>query len=104
MLTGTPEQLGMDPVDVLSFLFMLGSLELGRDYSTTSLTATQKQMLVDLEDFGIVYTHSNDPTGFYPTRLSTTLTSDAGALLVSPMTSNSTDLAESTAAKGGYII
>lgn len=94
----------MDPVDVLSFLFMLGSLELGQDYSTASLTATQKQMLIDLEDFGIVYTHANDPTRFYPTRLSTTLTSDAGALLVSPMTGNSADLSESTAAKGGYII
>jgi transcription initiation factor TFIIH subunit 4 len=90
----------MDTVDVLSFLFMLGSLELGQDYSTVSLTATQKQMLIDLEDFGIVYTHAHDPTRFYPTRLSTTLTSDAGALLVS----NSTDPTENSSGKEGYII
>lgn len=75
----------MDPVDVLSFLFMLGSLELGQDYSTASLTPTQSQMLDDLSDFGIVYRHSNDSSRFYPTRLATTLTSDAGALLASPV-------------------
>lgn len=91
----------MDQVDVLSFLFMLGSLELGQDYSTASFTATQKQMLEDLEDFGIVYTHKGDRSRFYPTRLSTTLTSDAGALLVS---SDNTELTESNAAQGGYII
>ena len=71
----------MDPVDVLSFLFMLGSLELGQDYRTANLTATQRQMLEDLTDFGIVYRSSRDSTRFYPTRLATTLTSDAGALL-----------------------
>ena len=70
----------MDRVDVLSFLFMLGSLELGQDYSKATLTPTQLQMLEDLSDFGIVY-HSNPrSTRFYPTRLATTLTSDAGAL------------------------
>ncbi|KAI9729700.1 MAG: RNA polymerase II transcription factor B 52 kDa subunit [Cirrosporium novae-zelandiae] len=73
-------QLQMDPVDVLSFLFMLGSLELGQGYSKASLTATQKQMLDDLADYGIIYQHSNSSSRFYPTRLATTLTSDAGAL------------------------
>lgn len=70
----------MDPVDVFSFLFMLGSLELGQDYSKTTLTPTQIQMLVDLGDFGIVYQPSTTSSRFYPTRLATTLTSDAGAL------------------------
>ena len=70
----------MDPVDVLSFLFMLGSLELGQDYSKATLTPTQHQMLDDLGDFGIVYQSSPKATRFYPTRLATTLTSDASAL------------------------
>lgn len=45
----------MDPIDVLHFLFMLGSLELGQDYSTSMLTDTQHMMLEDLRDYGIVY-------------------------------------------------
>jgi transcription initiation factor TFIIH subunit 4 len=47
--------LQMDPVDVLHFLFMLGSLELGQDYSTSMLTDTQHFMLEDLRDYGIVF-------------------------------------------------
>ncbi|MCJ1256570.1 RNA polymerase II transcription factor B 52 kDa subunit [Lignoscripta atroalba] len=74
------EKLRMDPVDVLSFLFMLGSLELGQDYSKATLTPTQLQMLEDLGDFGIIYQSSPSSSRFYPTRLATTLTSDAGAL------------------------
>jgi transcription initiation factor TFIIH subunit 4 len=102
----TTSQLGMEPVEVLSFLFMLGSLELGQDYSTASLTATQSQMLDDLSDFGIVYRHANDTSRFYPTRLATTLTSDAGALLASPVTST-TSLTLNPVQQGpakGYII
>jgi transcription initiation factor TFIIH subunit 4 len=64
----------MDQDDMLAFLFMLGSLELGQDYSTGHLTQTQQMMLDDLTDFGIVY-RPKDSTRFYPTRLATTLTS-----------------------------
>ncbi|KAL8861482.1 MAG: hypothetical protein Q9178_002006 [Gyalolechia marmorata] len=74
------EELGMDRVDVLSFLFMLGSLELGQGYSKANLTETQLQMLLDLGDFGIIYQDTPDSDSYYPTRLATTLTSDAGAL------------------------
>ncbi|MCJ1362485.1 RNA polymerase II transcription factor B 52 kDa subunit [Acarospora aff. strigata] len=74
------ETLNMDPVDVLSFLFMLGSLELGQDYNKATLTPTQIQMLDDLGDFGIIYQTGPSSSRFYPTRLATTLTSDAGAL------------------------
>ena len=73
-------QLAMDSVDILSFLFMLGSLELGQAYSKANLTPTQTQMLHDLGDFGIVYNSPPPTTHFYPTRLATTLTSDASAL------------------------
>ncbi|KAI9828028.1 MAG: RNA polymerase II transcription factor B 52 kDa subunit [Thelocarpon impressellum] len=74
------EGLHMDSVDVLSFLFMLGSLELGQDYSLDKLTPTQIHMLEDLGDYGIIYRRKSSSRRFYPTRLATTLTSDAGAL------------------------
>jgi transcription initiation factor TFIIH subunit 4 len=70
----------MDSVDVLSFLFMLGSLELGRAYSITTLTESQNQMVGNLVDFGLVYIPPSTSTQFFPTRLATTLTSDASAL------------------------
>jgi transcription initiation factor TFIIH subunit 4 len=76
----TDKQLGMSETEVLSFLFMLGSLELGQDYSTSTLSPTQLQMLDDLSAMGIVYRSSKDSRTFYPTRLATTLTSDSGAL------------------------
>ncbi len=85
------EQLQMEIVDVLSFFFMLGSLELGQSYSKATLTPTQTQMLHDLGDYGLVYELSSSSL-FYPTRLATTLTSDAGALrsTVSPSLSSAT--------------
>lgn len=97
----------MDSVQVLSFLFMLGSLTLGQDYSTAVLTQTQLQMLDDLADLGIVYRHPDDSTRYYPTRLATTLTSDAGALVESPIATSaiadpSANLDEPTGK--GYII
>lgn len=70
----------MDNIEVLAFLFTLGSLEIGQDYSTSNLSATQLQMLVDLHDLGIVYHASADAPRFYPTRLATTLNSDSNAL------------------------
>lgn len=73
-------QLGMSETEVLSFLFMLGSLDLGRAYSTSTLSPTQLQMLDDLTAMGIVYRSSKDSRTFYPTRLATTLTSESGAL------------------------
>jgi len=66
----------MDLVEVLSFLFMLSTMELGRvshttlavstvnvsgyhsntqEYSTDSLSETQKVMLEDLRDYGLVW-------------------------------------------------
>jgi transcription initiation factor TFIIH subunit 4 len=76
------EAIGMVRVEVLSFIFLLSSLELGESYEKKHLTPTQLRTLADLTDFGIVYQHSptSDSTRFYPTRLATTLTSDSMAL------------------------
>lgn len=93
----------MDRVDVLSFLFMLGSLELGQAYSKANLTETQLQMLLDLRDFGIIYQDNPDSDNYYPTRLATTLTSDAGALR-SASAGFDTALGPSTNDKGFVVI
>ncbi|ODQ80569.1 hypothetical protein BABINDRAFT_160832 [Babjeviella inositovora NRRL Y-12698] len=74
------ESLQMDPVDVLNFIFMLGSLELGRDYSLSALSETQIKMLEDLRDYGLVYQRKSTSRRFYPTRLATTLTSESMAM------------------------
>lgn len=76
----TAEELGMEKTDVLHFLLMLGSLELGQAYSVNTLTVTQRAMLADLRDYGIVYQRKAASDRFYPTRLATTLTSEAGGL------------------------
>ncbi|SPO37818.1 probable TFB2 - TFIIH subunit (transcription/repair factor) [Pseudozyma flocculosa] len=71
-----------DLVEVLAFLFMLGSLELGRDYSTEELPETQLHMLEDFRDYGLVYQRKASSRRFYPTRLATTLTSNAATPLL----------------------
>lgn len=48
-------ELEMDVVEVLNFIFMLGTLELGMVYSTDSLTETQQTLLPDLAALGLVY-------------------------------------------------
>lgn len=95
-------KLGMSETEVLSFLFMLGSLELGQDYSTSTLSPTQLQMLDDLSAMGIVYRSSKESRTFYPTRLATTLTSDSGALPGSDV--STTEKPDSKAQNKGFII
>ena len=88
----------MDEVDILSFLFMLGSLELGLPYSKADLTDTQIQMLQDLGDYGIIYKPAASTSHiFYPTRLATTLTSDTSGL-------RSSSLASTTDHNRGFIV
>lgn len=97
----------MNEVDVMSFLFTLGSLEPGIAYSTSNLTPTQKIMLDDLSDFGLVYRPANNRTHYYPTRLATTLTSDAPALPNTSTTQTTTSVATDPSASAhekGYII
>ncbi|QPG74923.1 hypothetical protein FOA43_002261 [Brettanomyces nanus] len=77
------EKLMMNPVDVLNFIFMLGSLELGEGYPIKVLSDTQLIMLEDLVDYGLIFypksENSEDTKGriFYPTRLATSLTSES---------------------------
>ncbi|KAF2997606.1 RNA polymerase II transcription factor B 52 kDa subunit [Curvularia kusanoi] len=100
--------LGMNETDVLSFLFMLGSLELGQAYSVSTLSPTQLQMLDDLSAMGIVFRSSKDARVFYPTRLATTLTSESGGLNTGGTTTttdpSTTSSSSSTPANKGFII
>lgn len=82
------QDLNMDPVDVLNFIFILGSLELGKAYSVSSLSDTQVSMLPDLRDYGLVYQRSDSSSRFYPTRLATTLTSESTGLKTPSMVMN----------------
>lgn len=70
----------MEKTDVLHFFLMLGSLELGQAYAVDTLTLTQRTMLTDMRDYGIVYQRKASSDRFYPTRLATTLTSESGGL------------------------
>jgi len=70
----------MDVVEVLSFLFMLSTMELGREYSIENLSQTQKAMLEDLRDYGLVWQREPSSRRFSPTRLATTLTSSSPPL------------------------
>jgi len=70
----------MDLVEVLGFIFMLSTMELGREYSTENLSGTQKAMLEDLRDYGLIWQRKPTSRRFNPTRLATTLTSSSPPL------------------------
>lgn len=72
------EKMDMNPVDVLNFIFLLGSLELGQGYAISMLSKTQLRMLDDLVDYGLIY-HQPNSSVFYPTRLATSLTSESSS-------------------------
>lgn len=71
---------GMQSNDMLNFLFLLASLELGKAYDTDALTEARRNMLPSLIDFGLVYIPPHKTQQYFPTRLATTLTSSSSAL------------------------
>lgn len=70
-------KIGRDEVDVLNFIFMLGSLEVGKEYAAQDISPTQQQILVDVADLGIIY-HVPESKRFAPTPLAQILTSENG--------------------------
>ncbi|KIY53603.1 transcription factor Tfb2 [Fistulina hepatica ATCC 64428] len=86
------EERNMDIVEILSFLFMLSTMEIGREYSAEDLSPSQKLMLGDLRDYGLVSYKVLLSARFSPTRLATTLTS------------SSPPLPTSSGAQDGFII
>lgn len=92
------ESLNMDLVEVLTFFFQLGSLELGNDYSSEKLTPSQTHLLEDLKAYGIVYQRKRGSRRYYPTRLATTLTSGTPVMLGSHSSANKNNAAAAAAA------
>ena len=108
LFVSNAEAFQMDPIDVLSFLFLVSSLELGLAYSISSLDETERRVLTDLETFGLVYI-PNSPSGkqtdyFYPTRLATTLTSDSSTTLSATNATLGSSLSSNTGTAKGFII
>lgn len=100
----------MDKVDLLSFFFLLGSLEHGLAYSTSTISEAQKQILPVMQDLGLLYIpssqnnfsgHPVEATDFFPTRLATTLTSSAAALR---SIASGVSAATADNAGGGFIV
>jgi len=102
------EVLEMDQVEMLSFIFLVASLELGSTYSTTNFTTTQHRMLEDLADFGIIYipeiSAASGDSCFYPTRLAATLTSDSSTTLSATNATIGSSLSSTSAVGKGFII
>ncbi|KAI9057330.1 transcription factor Tfb2 [Trametes sanguinea] len=92
------EERQMDLVEVISFLLMLSTTELGKDYSIEKLSATQKAMLEDLRDYGLIKQRTATSRRFSPTRLATTLTSS------SPPLPTSTGSGDGTHAQGFIVL
>lgn len=91
----------VDSVDMLSFLFMLSTLELGRAYDTNALTEPRRNMLPSLMDFGLVYIPPHERASqYFPTRLATTLTSSGAAALRSVSSGFAAASTNSVAAAG----
>ncbi len=100
------EELGIDKVDLLSFFFLLGSLELGIAYSTSTISESQRNILPVMQDLGLLYlpnsgSYATSGTEFFPTRLATTLTSSAAALRT---ISSGVNAATADNAGGGFIV
>ncbi|KAH7311594.1 transcription factor Tfb2-domain-containing protein [Stachybotrys elegans] len=98
----TNRNLGLEAVDMLSFLFVLASMELGRAYDTNALTEQRKNMLPSLVDFGLIYIPQHKRSMFFPTRLATTLTSSGNSLRsISEGVSAATAAASAPSGSGG---
>ncbi|KAF8307883.1 transcription factor Tfb2 [Clavulina sp. PMI_390] len=97
------EERGMIVVDVLSLLLMLSTMELGQDYSTELLTATQIALLEDLRDYGLVWQRNSKSRRFYPTRLATTLTSALPSLIPSTHSTSTASTSTSNTASSSAL-
>jgi len=94
----------LESIDMLSFLFMLASLELGRAYDTSALSEPRRNMLPSLVDFGLIYV-PRDTRQYFPTRLVTTLTSISALRSVSAgFSAATTDSAGDDPTQGSIII
>ncbi|KAM9823874.1 general transcription factor IIH subunit 4 [Neosynchiropus ocellatus] len=78
----TAQSLGMDLVEILSFLFQLSFSTLGRDYSVEGMSESLLTVLQHLREFGLVFQRKRKSRRYYPTRLAINLA--AGVTTNSP--------------------
>jgi len=67
---------------MLSFLLRTSFLTFGQGYPVKELTPTQKMMMNDLKEFGLIYLRKESSKRFYPTRLAISLCSGKSAVLL----------------------
>ncbi|KAA8586089.1 hypothetical protein FQN60_007658 [Etheostoma spectabile] len=90
LLLDTASQLGMELVEILSFLFQLSFSTLGRDYSVEGMSESLLTFLQHLREFGLVFQRKRKSRRYYPTRLAITLaagvttSSSSSSTLASP--------------------
>jgi len=102
----TAEKRQMSRIEILQFMFELSFMQCGKGYPVKPLTKTQRVMLVDLADLGLIYQRKQKSKWFYPTPLSIGLTS-AGSSDGSSMDgsgSSSGSVAKEGVSIGGHII
>lgn len=87
-------ELDMDPVDMLNFIFRLGTLELGMGHSASQLTQQQQRILAELAELGIVLVRNG---AFYAAMELTDVSSTLGQ-------QNAPASASSAIASTGFII
>lgn len=75
LYVSSASDLGLDEIDVLSFIFLVSTLEFGLAYSALRLSETQNKVLAVLSALGVVYwpneADSTLVSYFYPTQLCT---------------------------------
>jgi len=67
--------------ELLSFLLRTSFLTFGQGYPVKELTPTQKMVMSDLKEFGLIYQRKESSLKFYPTRLAISLCSGKSTVL-----------------------
>ncbi|KAN0022122.1 hypothetical protein ACTFIV_006550 [Dictyostelium citrinum] len=86
--------------DLLTFLFKLSFLSLGKGYLVSELSEQQKEYLFALKQFGLIYMRTDSSLLFYPTRLIISLTTGKTLSLIQSISSERTQ----TQKEQGYIV
>jgi transcription initiation factor TFIIH subunit 4 len=82
---------GLNALECLVFLLQISFATLGKDYSMEGMTDSQKSMIQNLREFGLVYQRKRSVPRYYPTQLAINLLSGSRG-------------EDSSEKKAGYII
>ncbi|XP_034016856.1 general transcription factor IIH subunit 4 [Thalassophryne amazonica] len=100
----TAQSRGMDLVEILSFLFQLSFLTLGRDYSVEGMSESLLTFLQHLREFGLVFQRKRKSRRYYPTRLAITLAAGVTTSSSSSDTSSWNQGSAPSTADTGFVI